>query len=600
MKQDWVQSCIVSWLELGHWDHGEERGSVAPTSAVNCFVLVTTLRPVCTRDHRSDVFFQFQRKHSARLLSWWFRCCHLVQWWCLHCVRRTHFNSVLTGFNVLPFWRAKLHHKDFQLVVWRWTGENEVGICSFQLERHSSWPKSVTLRNNKALLCGITFSQASGLFLLSGTTFPTLTLLDIRKVDSGQSETAKCTYQRQLQRFIHSSSSRQWSITCSCAESHSITQCTWLCPLLFCLSSHCWCFGCHQNQERRSLLESQCSWLSLFWCSHSQMTFLRAPTHFQSSVREFISGGSVSFQVKIEQLRDGWSPTVPVAQRRSRRVVLLLSGFYLMFVMNSTAVWLLITVAILNVHHHNKMKRPPSWLQRLVLKQLARIMCMRLVVFENNGSNDILTTGNNVASLDNNKNKTNVWILMARVFDRLCLIVFVLVDLLAFIVLMCHYPRPISVHPRYFPRSEVNWNLTDFWCAFSVSHISLQSLTDRWLCVQEIKAKQRVEWTSVMFILHLPNEFQKALVSLVWRLFPETPLFWLNSWHFTQNTTQIWSNLCFSHTFLHRISPVSSLAHFFTHFFWDLSIHQPFHFDLSSLGNFFPSETRLHFVLFLP
>ena len=143
-------------------------------------------------------------------------------------------------------------------------------------------------------------------------------------------------------------------------------------------------------------------------------------------------------------------------------VCIPVSGFYLMFVMNSTAIWLLITVAILNVHHHDKIKQPPSWLQTLALKGLAKLMCMKLVFSENQENNDLLKCENNITSLDGNKNKTNEWILIARVFDRLCLIVFVFVDLLAFIVLMCHYPRPITVHPRHFQRSEVLWNFTDF------------------------------------------------------------------------------------------------------------------------------------------
>ena len=137
-------------------------------------------------------------------------------------------------------------------------------------------------------------------------------------------------------------------------------------------------------------------------------------------------------------------------------------GFYLMFVMNSTAIWLLITVAILNVHHQDKIKQPPAWLQSLVLKALAKLMCMSLVFSESRENNDLLKCENNVTSAHCNKHRPNMWILIARVFDRLCLIVFVFVDLLAFVVLMCHYPSPITVHPKHFQRSEVLWNLTDF------------------------------------------------------------------------------------------------------------------------------------------
>ncbi len=143
---------------------------------------------------------------------------------------------------------------------------------------------------------------------------------------------------------------------------------------------------------------------------------------------------------------------------------LAVAGFYLVFVMNSTATWLLITVAILNIHHQDKVKRPPSWLQTLALKIMARAMCMNIVISENTENNDLLKCENNVAAAACSRTtcRTDVWILIARVFDRLCLIVFIIVDLSAFIVLMCHYPSSITVHPRHFERKEVLWNLTDF------------------------------------------------------------------------------------------------------------------------------------------
>ncbi len=143
-----------------------------------------------------------------------------------------------------------------------------------------------------------------------------------------------------------------------------------------------------------------------------------------------------------------------------------------MFVMNSTAIWVLITVMVLNIHHQDKYQHPPAWLNTLTFTILAKLVCMRIIqpdhhrraaLHENNHENDLLKCEEDTSKKNNSHRGTyNSWILMARVFDRLCLIIFMFVDLLAFIVLLSFYPSEGIAHPNKFPRHVVKWNFTDY------------------------------------------------------------------------------------------------------------------------------------------
>ena len=53
------------------------------------------------------------------------------------------------------------------------------------------------------------------------------------------------------------------------------------------------------------------------------------------------------------------------------------SAWYVVATMNMAGISLMLTISVLNIYHHSPSKPIPVWLDRLVLKSLARILCMR-------------------------------------------------------------------------------------------------------------------------------------------------------------------------------------------------------------------------------
>ena len=148
--------------------------------------------------------------------------------------------------------------------------------------------------------------------------------------------------------------------------------------------------------------------------------------------------------------------------------VIIFVGFYLMFVMNSTAFWLLLTVGILNIHNKDPQKRPPHWLQTITVNVLAKLVCMKAVSHRNikrrNGN-----VGDRMLREFNNKEITETdtegisWMKLAQIFDRFFLVLFTVMSLVSMLIFLCFYPTYHGKDtPKDFPKKQANWNLTDF------------------------------------------------------------------------------------------------------------------------------------------
>ncbi len=75
-------------------------------------------------------------------------------------------------------------------------------------------------------------------------------------------------------------------------------------------------------------------------------------------------------------------------------------AWYVVAAMIMTTLSLILTIAILNIYHHDPSKPVPAWLDRFVLRLLARVLCMH--TSDENG---------------------NQWVQVAKVVDRFSLIV---------------------------------------------------------------------------------------------------------------------------------------------------------------------------------
>lgn len=134
---------------------------------------------------------------------------------------------------------------------------------------------------------------------------------------------------------------------------------------------------------------------------------------------------------------------------------------YLMFVMNLSAVWLVLTIGILNLHHNASSSRPPSWLRFLARRASPRIFCVKKHSAAGGPDSDARNSETE-AALQENKSQENVqseWILLGRVLDRVCLIVFTVIDVLAFVILLFFCPLSNPPHPKHFARNETEWRL---------------------------------------------------------------------------------------------------------------------------------------------
>ena len=88
---------------------------------------------------------------------------------------------------------------------------------------------------------------------------------------------------------------------------------------------------------------------------------------------------------------------------------------------------LLITIGLLNVYHHNPSKPVPVWLDKLVLRLLARVLCFDTNDLISNGSKVIPITSDVTArgkisdeGMPNSEEKTQAWTLKKMVNDSTC------------------------------------------------------------------------------------------------------------------------------------------------------------------------------------
>ncbi len=141
-----------------------------------------------------------------------------------------------------------------------------------------------------------------------------------------------------------------------------------------------------------------------------------------------------------------------------------------MFVMNSTALWLFLTVGILNMHHKNPTKLPPSWLEALAVNVLAKILCMcgtvALNAAERNQqrNGDVITLNEEGKATSPSDETVRIsWIKLARIFDRFYLVLFGIMDVVAVVVFLCFYPSTTGLkNPQDFPKEPEHWDLKDF------------------------------------------------------------------------------------------------------------------------------------------
>lgn len=137
-----------------------------------------------------------------------------------------------------------------------------------------------------------------------------------------------------------------------------------------------------------------------------------------------------------------------------------------MFVMNSTALWLILTVGILNMHNKSPEKHPPRWLESVAVSVLAKLLCMQGAAASNGGRRRNQKDGSNGnLTEEENRRPENArvgWKKMAKIFDRFFLVVFLILDVAAVVIFLAFYPSTGGMHPHDYPKERIEWNLTDF------------------------------------------------------------------------------------------------------------------------------------------
>ena len=151
-----------------------------------------------------------------------------------------------------------------------------------------------------------------------------------------------------------------------------------------------------------------------------------------------------------------------------------------MFVMISSALWLMLTVTVLNIHHKNPQKYPPSWLERIATHIPTNFICMskkkpstkykKVRKAEPNIYNGLSQYVQRVGFLTWEEKQEPViepvrlsWIKVAKILDRFFLIIFLLLDMFTIILFICFYPYNTGkfLSPKYLPREEIHWNFTE-------------------------------------------------------------------------------------------------------------------------------------------
>ena len=150
-----------------------------------------------------------------------------------------------------------------------------------------------------------------------------------------------------------------------------------------------------------------------------------------------------------------------------------------MFVMMSSALWLFLTVAVLNMHHKNPDKHPPRLLEIISLRIIARLLCMKTKVNKSrykavsqkepclyNGLSQHFRSISFVSKEETSEadsiSERLTWIKLAKIFDRFFLVLFSFLDTLAIALFLCYYPLNLSTipHPKDMTREQIYWNHT--------------------------------------------------------------------------------------------------------------------------------------------
>ena len=160
---------------------------------------------------------------------------------------------------------------------------------------------------------------------------------------------------------------------------------------------------------------------------------------------------NVSFQVEMYLqccvLGDKtWNATCLMFQSK------IISGFYLVFVMNITAIWLVLTIAILNVHINTSPKKPAPWIRHLAFNILSKALCVEVPRTDHSVSNDAEALNEGLQSVQNE------WVFLGRVLDRLCLYLFTIINVAAFVFLMSYCDTSTLPHPKTLLREKSEWS----------------------------------------------------------------------------------------------------------------------------------------------
>ncbi len=151
-----------------------------------------------------------------------------------------------------------------------------------------------------------------------------------------------------------------------------------------------------------------------------------------------------------------------------------------MFVMISSALWLILTVAVLNIHHKNPQKYPPCWLEKIASNIPANFLCMSKKKPRNKNRQVKKVEANIYIGLSQYVQRVGFlsweekheavaepvrlsWIKVAKILDRFFLVIFLLLDMFTIILFVCFYPYNTGqfVQPKCLSREEVHWNVTE-------------------------------------------------------------------------------------------------------------------------------------------
>ena len=80
-----------------------------------------------------------------------------------------------------------------------------------------------------------------------------------------------------------------------------------------------------------------------------------------------------------------------------------LAGIYLVFVMNITAIWLVLTIAILNVHFNTFPRKPVPWIRHLAFNALSKALCVEVPRTDHSDSSDAETLNDRLQSVSRRK-----------------------------------------------------------------------------------------------------------------------------------------------------------------------------------------------------